>query len=303
MAEQHDKILAALGVNVDTLKKLNELTPEQLKEFKLDEYVAPITTTFETKFLNDNSFLKKLSADKLPPEILKTIESNQYGRFMTEMKEVAEKELGLKIDGFTEDENKSLKKFFRKANQEYVATKAGDKTTLTDLQKQLATALQEKETVENSTQKKINDAISLEKGKYGSSIEKLVVKSYLTSLRDLGYELKANPEYIVDAVANKLKTSFSLNLNDDFSIDLKQKDNPQLDVLDGGGKKKTFNDALIETLTSDKMITKLEEGKDAQGKPVVTVKVEGDGKSSVIPEYIAANINKNIEAEKAMATK
>lgn len=300
MAEQHDKFLAALGVSADTIKKLNELTPEQLKDFKADELAMPVTQSYETRFLNDNNFLKKLQIEKLPESILKTIEGNQYGRFMTELKEVAEKELGLKIDTFSEDEQKSLKKFFRKANADYVQLKAGDKTTLTELQKQLSNALRDKEQVETDAQKRITDAVQLEKNRLNSSIEKLSMKSHLSSLHQNGFELKVNPDYIVDAVIGKMKSKYAINVGDDFTIDIKQKDNPQLDILNKSGQKVTFDEALLEVLNADKMVTKIEQQQgNGQEQQPVKIKIGGDGKSTTeLPSYISKNIQANIDAEK-----
>ena len=106
-------------------------------------------------------------------------------------------------------------------------------------------------------------------------------QSLLTSLRAGGIRISVissttigGPESFADfsqdcaadAVVAKMKAKYGLLFNDDFTIDLKQKDNPQLDVLNKGGQKVNFSDALIEVLTADKMITKLEQQQQGGGQ-------------------------------------
>lgn len=301
MAEQHDKILALLGLSKDQIKKLNELTAEELQQFKEGDYTSPLMETLQTKFLNDNEFLKKISADKLPADVVKGIESKQYGRFMNELREVATGDLGLKLDEFSQEEKDSLKKFFRKANQDYVTQKAGSTKGLTELQKQLSDALAAKDAAEQAAQQKVTDAVTAEKTKASAMMERLLMKSYLTSIK--GHTLKANPDYIIDAVLNKVKQQYSPVVNDDQTISINQKDNPQLKVLKADGKEKTLDEALLEILDTDGMLEKQQQqsggSNGQQDGGVQRIQVNGGNEPYKVPNYIQNQIDKQIALDKA----
>ncbi len=298
MAEQHDQILAAVGIPAEKITELNKLTPEQMKEFKLDDYIAPVNSAYETKLLNDGNFLNKIPVEKLPDSIKKSIETGQYGRFMNELKEVATKELGLEMTEFPEDVQKSLKQFFRKANELYTTKKAPDSKTLIALQQQLQDALRGKETVEGSISTKIAEALAGEKTKHSTQLEKLLTMLQLSSLD--GYKLKVKPEYIVDAMLGKLKGKYSLNFDPEtqgFSVN--QKDHPGLKALNGSNEI-TFTDALLEQLQSDGLIDKIEGGGSNGEKPPVTVRVSNDGKTE-LPGYIADKMKTALKEETVKA--
>lgn len=298
MGEQHKAIFSKLGLSNDEIDAIEKVTLEKKDgkdvlpdAFKADDYVTKITGTYKTKFLNDNSFLSEIPVDRIPAAAKQALETGQYERFLTEMKDVA-KEMGIPIDQIPAEDQRSIKKLARGTITKYFETKGGDKT-ITELQGKLSTALAEKTKAESDAEGKVTTATEREKKKVNAIVEKLVVSTEIGAIP----KVKVKPTYIASGVLEKLKAKYNLEVNADaMEINLKQKDNDKLDVLKSDGSKLLLKDALQEILTADDLIDQSEAPKD-KSKETVIVKVNGE-KANPVASYIDDKMQKAIEAEK-----
>jgi|GEM_PF-4695835 len=294
MAEQHKKILSALGLSKEQIDKLESMTADELKELKVEDFTNPVKSNFQTQFLNDDAFLQSIPEEKTSKDVKKKIESSQYARFMNELKDVA-KEMGIDFEDLSSEDQKSIKGFYR-ATQNKALGKAGNSAALVELQNKLSEALAAKTSVETGTDKKIADAVAAESKKYGAKLEKSAIHSVLSNMKGL----TVKPEYIADMVLNKVKDKFTPQFNPDtMSFELKKKDNPVLDVLKADGSKQTFNETVLEILKADELWK--EPAKEKEEGKKQTVEIEGDKTKPVIPEYILKNMNAGLKEEMAKA--
>lgn len=291
MPEQHIKIFEALGVPKETIDKIEALTPETLKDFKADDYTGIISGTYEKKFLNDAGFLGKIDITKLPEESTKKVQTVQYERFLNEIKDVA-KELDIDTTGIDDATQRQLKNFARTVIQKYGEKKGTHTEAITKLQADLQKAMQEKATIETGLPTKISEAVTAEKTKFGSLLQRTLARSVLSGIEGL----TATPEYITDTVLAKVAAKYTPVLNEaTLTIDLMQKDNPQLKALDKTGKELLFKDIATEILTADNMIAKKDE-KDKTKEKKTFIIGGGDENPTVV---IAGSdkIQKAMEAE------
>lgn len=290
MAEQHKKILSALGLSSEQIDRLEAMTPEELRELKVDDFTGQVKSNFKTQFLNDDTFLESIPEEKTSKSVKKNIESAQYARFMNEMKDAA-RELNIDFSDLSAENQKSLKGFYRETFKKGLS-KAGNTQALVELQDKLSQTLADKSNLEATTEKKIQDAIAAETRKYGAKLEKAAINSVLNGIKGL----TVKPEYIAEGVLNKVKDNFTPKFNPDtMAFDLKQKSNPELDVLKADGKKQTFNEVVMDILKEDELWRE-----PAEPKPTATtttVHVSGDVAKPVIPDYILNNINKGLKEE------
>lgn len=298
MADQHvEQVLKELGFGDADIKELKELKADAA-DFTTDKYIAPVRTGYETRLENDPDFLKKIITDeRVPAEVKKAIESGQYGRFMNETKAF------LLSKGVTEDElkeaweKKSLKGILDSGFTGY-SKKVGAPETLTALQGQLATALQEKESLTKGQQKLIDDAVNGAKSDSQILLEKMAAKQTISDLNGFKegegtaekvFEFKVAPGIVAGIIHDGVKEKYAVILNPatgDFEI--RQKADPTLKVLTTGGKEVSYAQAAIAYAKAKDLV---QERKAAGGKKEAiktTVEVEGENTKvgAVIPAYI-----------------
>lgn len=292
MPEQHKKILAALGLAKEQIEAIEAITPDQAKDFKIEDFVETVKYNFQTQFLNDDGFLEGIPEERTSKTVKKNIESAQYARFMNEMKDVA-KELNIDFADLSAENQKSLKGFYRETFKKGL-TKAGNTQALVELQDKLSQALADKTNLETTTEKRVSDAIAAESKKYGAKLEKSAINSMLANVKGL----TVKPEYISEGVLNKVKERFTPVFNPEtMAFDLKKKDNPVLDVLKADGKKQTFNEVVMDILKEDELWKEPAAG--AAPPPTQTIQVNGDSAKPVVPDYILKNMRVGLAEEVA----
>jgi hypothetical protein len=295
-------IMLAMGVPQAKIDSLLAMTDEQAKEFKPDEIVKEIGETQRNKLLNDPEFLNAIPEDKVPETTRKKIESGQYARFQNELIEVAMKKLGLKDkEDLTDEDKKSIKGLTEKIARTYLEKNNGS-DGLKKLQADLQAALEEKTTLETSLTEKLTNREKELNGEFGSKMVNMLTKLQLSNLDKV--KLAVQPGYIATPVLEKLRSKYHLNLNGE-EIELKQKDNPALDVIDKAGKKLSFGEALRAVVLEDKLgteITEEEGGKAGGGR--TKVKVDGgsgggEGGEVEVASYISDKMQSVLDAEAA----
>lgn len=301
MAEQHKKILKALGLpaaQIDALETMNETDAANLK---VEDYVSPVKAIFQTQFLNDDSFLESIPEEKTSKVVKKNIEKGQYARFMNEMKDVA-KELGISYDDLSPEIQTSIKGFYKETVKK-AGTKEGSAAALAELQGKLQIALAEKTTLETSTADKISKAVNDATASYSAKLERAATIAAMVG------KTTVPAEYIVDTVIAKIKEVGTPVFNaDTMSFAMKQKNNPELDVLKSDGTKTTFTETLDEILKKDNLFkvekTAAQIAQEAAAAAAAAeeerkkVIIEVNGKNPV-PDYIQKNIDKGLKEEEA----
>lgn len=295
MADQHvDQVLTAAGVSAEVLAELKAL-PADAADFTIDKYIAPVRTAFETRLENDPEFLKKVNVlEKLPAEVKKSIESGQYGRFMNETKEV------LKAKGFSDDEIKDMEKLglkgFLNAGLDGYSKKSGAPEALTKVQTDLANALREKSDLTEKQKQLIEEAVNGEKSKADIRFERWAMTNEINALEgakigDKVLKFAVAPSLVSGPIHEGVKAQYAVILNPETErFELKQKANPQLDVLDAAGKKVTYQQAAVVVAKNLNLVTEVAAEKTPN--PKKTVRVDGDGTETAASGGIDAHIRK-----------
>lgn len=267
MAQVHlEQVLTAAGLTPDQVKTVVEL-PADAKEFKTDDYVAPIRTNVETAVKNDPKFYEGLDKKNLPTEFLKQIEAEQYGRSAAQVRTNMMKALGLKEDDFKElgDEGKKIEVF----GPAFAKKLAEGKVTDKELQTKLMEANAEVERLkggEADIEKKYAD-------KYAATVTEFQIAGGVLSTLAQVQGLKAPAKYLAEGITNQLKAKYGFEMVNG-SPELRQKDKPALKVLTANGTKEvTLGDAIGEILKADGLV---DDKKVTETKTTV-VTTGGDG--------------------------
>lgn len=270
------KLLAALGLpqaQIDALAAISDA-----KDLKVEDFVTPIKTNFQTQFLNDDTFLESIPEEKTSKTVKKQIESSQYARFMNETQDVT-REFAISLDDLTPEEKKSLKGTLRAAIKKAQASGA-DSKTITDLQDKLSQVMAEKTKAETEAEKRVNDAVSSTSKKYADKLEKA------NAIAILNGQTTVPAEYVVDTALGKVKEKYTVSFNPEtLTAELKQKANPQLDVLRQDGSRITLKDALVEQIKEDGIYKEIEKEETIAPK-TEKIEVTGDATKAVVASYI-----------------
>lgn len=266
MAQTHlVEVLKGVGLPEDQVKALTDL-PEDTKDFKTDEYIAPVHTTIETKVKNDPKFYEGLNRENLPKEFLKTLETEQYGRAASIVRANMLKAVGLSDKDFQElgDEGKKIDIFTPAFVKKLSDGKVGDK----ELQAKLIEANQKIQELEANAPK-LEEKY---RGQYETQIKDFTLKSGILAQLASAQGLKAPAAFIVDKLTADLKNKYGFEVSD-TTIELRQKDKPALKVLyDNGTKELTLALAIEQYLKEADLI----EAKKTTTTTPTTVKT-GDG--------------------------
>lgn len=284
--EQFKQVLAAAGLPQEQIEALSVLTPEQLKEFKPDEYATALGSSYRNRFLNDSEFLSSISLEKIPESIKKTLEGNQYGRFMNETRTYAEKELGLDLSDMTQEQGKGLKSVLAFIMQKNTA-KMSNPDAVKELQSQLQKTLQELDQTKTTATER-ETAIRLEESsKYMGRFQNYATLQELSTIEDLAID----PNAVSEIVFKMVEAKYTPVLNPDtLEFKLMRKDNPALDAIDKAGKPITFRQAALEVMTGKKGFLTEKKADDPNPEPgkVTKVVVGKDGQ----PTHISSHIRK-----------
>jgi len=296
MAEQHVQLLTNLGIPKEQIDTLESLTPEQLKEWKPDDLVTAVQTNMKNTLSNDATFLSTIPEDKINKDILKKIESGQYARFQNELVEVATKKLGLDDkEVLTAEDRKSIKAMTEKIAHAY-ATKTGNVEGLKKMQTELAEARQGLEALKEEHTNNLKTELEKLNGVNSAKLIKTLAKVELQGLTDV--ELSVDAKFISEPVLSALSSKYNVVLDANDNLDIKQKDNVALDVLDKVGKKVSFSQAIKEIVLDNKLGTLVKEGEPGGAghkKKIIVGGGAGGGSDEtiVLPDYIQEKIKAN----------
>lgn len=305
MPEQHVQLMKGLGFTDADIQAIEALTPDQMKAWKADDpeqlkvfdpakLVTTAKTGMKTALSNDAEFLAAIPEDKINKDILKKIESGQYARFQNELIEVATKQLGLEDKELTADDRKSIKGLANKMANLYL-TKKGNVEGLQKMQQEKAEALQALEEMKTQQPELLKKEIEKVTGANTMKIIKTLTKVELMGLEDV--RLGVAPQFISEPALNALNSKYTVVLDDNDNLDLKQKANPALDVMDDKGKKITFAAALKTVVLENKLGAEIKEDEKEKLKKKKLL-IEGGGGDDETPVVVDTHIQKKIDANK-----
>lgn len=268
MAQVHlEQVLTAAGLTPDQVKAVVEL-PADAKEFKTDDYVAPIRTTVETAVKNDPKFYEGLNKDNLPKEFVKQLEAEQYGRSAAQVRTNMMKALGLKEDDFKDlgEEGKKIEVFGPAFAKKLAEGKVTDKELQTKLM-EANTEIEKLKGLETDIEKKYAD-------KYAATVTEFQIAGGVLSTLAQVQGLKAPAKYLAEGITNQLKAKYGFEIVNGMP-ELRQKDKPTLKVLtDNNTKELTLAGAIGEILKADGLV---EDKKTTTTTTTQTVTTDGDG--------------------------
>ena len=250
MAQNHiEQVLKTAGLPDDQIKALNDL-PEDSKDFKPDSFLAPIKSTFENQVKNDPKFYEGLNKENLPKEFIQKLETEQYGRAASIVRQNMLKAVGLAEKDFADlgDDGKKIDIFTPAFVKKLSEGKVGDK----ELQAKLIEA--------NTEIEKLKGEIPTIENKYRGEFESKVsdftfTQNVLMELASIP-GLKVKPSWVSDRIVKDLKSKFAYAVDGD-KVELRQKDKPTLKVLtDNGTKELTLTAAINQLLETDDLIDK-----------------------------------------------
>lgn len=292
MQKHLEAVLTDTGLSAEQVKALVDL-PEDAADFKTDDFVKGVHTVVETKVKNDPEFYKGLNKENMPKEFLKVIESEQYGRAANIVRTNILKATGLSEKDFEAlgEEGKKIDVF----TPAFVKKVTEGKITDKELQAKLIEANQKIETLESG----LPDIEKKYQGEYeGKIADYQFTTGVLTTLASVP-GLKAPAKYLLTDIAAQLKGKYGFAIVNG-EVELRQKDHPDLKVLNKAGTEALTLKAAVETiLTADALVDK-----KATTTTTTTTKlnVDGDeGKGLKIGKHVASKMDKRLEEDKKLA--
>lgn len=298
MAKQHIAIFKSLGFDQKDIDAI-EAIKEDDKDWKPDATVETIRTGMKKILENDQTFLDSIPEEKIPAAIKKNIEKSQYARFQNELIDVAKKELGLDDkEILTDEDRKSIKVMTSKIAKAYFSKNSNDDAAK-KLQKELGESVQLLATKEQEWSEKVKTETAAVEGKFQSKLIKTLLGTNLASLDKI--KLHVSPGILTTPVLDKLSSKYSVVIDEQDNLDIKDKINPKLEAMDAKtGKKIPIIDALREIVIAEKLGEEVKEdtGGEGGGKKKVIVDsgggAGGEGNDAVVlPDYIKESIEQN----------
>jgi len=289
MAQTHiDQVLKTAGLPEDQIKALNDL-PEGA-EFKPDSFIAPIKSTFENQVKNDPKFYEGLNKENLPKEFIQKLETEQYGRAASIVRQNILKTMGMNEKDFAElgDEGKKIDIFLPAFVKKLSEGKVGDK----ELQAKLIEANTEIEKLKGQFPEIENKF----KGEFESKMNDFAINQSILTILASVPGLTAPAKYVSERLIKDLKAKYGFSVEGD-SVELRQKEKPTLKVLiDNGTKELTLTAAINQILEADGLVDKKRTTVTTQ-----TTKVDVGQNGLVMHQKVNDKVRKRIEEDQRAA--
>lgn len=296
MPSHVETLLTTLGIPAEDAAKIIAVPEAEQATFDATPYAEKVKTNYKTQFENDPAFFEGATLEKLPIEVKKKLESSQYGRAANIMRDKLLKGLGLTdadLADLTEEQKEKLELYVPAVAEKYAKTKAGDKQVQAEL----------------IAERKKNEEINK---KFGPDYEKEIETKYQTQAEQkvtaaifnaaLIGELSAIPGLKIPAAdiaatANGiLQSKFGFERVGDYSVELRQKANPQMKVLKNGSSQElTMKEALMEIATERGWIESAKT--DGKGSGKIPVVPDGKGALTMVPPHLQGKISAKIASE------
>ena len=285
-----EQVLTTTGLTADQVKALNELK-DDAADFKVDDYVNPIKTGYETALKNDPKFYEGLKIDALPEPVRKELQASQYGRAASEVRATVLKNAGLTEDQFADlgDEGKKITVFIPALVKKLAEGKITDaelQKKLVEMTNKVAELEQQTPTIEKTLQEKYDSQLA-------TKVFDLTVGTKIASIPGL----QVGAEIVTPGILNAIKNKYAL-VNVDGAIELRQKANNNLKPLSADGKKElTLDDAIMIEATAAKIYDPKKKTEKIGGTTSVDIDPEKGGGLAFAP-HLKAQMEKRLEEDK-----
>lgn len=291
MAHTHlEQVATAAGLTPEAVKAIVEL-PADAKDFTPDAHVTALRDNVATALKNDAKFYEDLTVEKLPPQVKKSMEQEQYGRAASIARANMLKTAGLTDKDFEDlgDEGKKLDKFIPALMAKFSAGKITDKELQAGLQK----ANQELETLKSELPK-LEEKY---KGEYETKVSGFQNSANVLATIAQVPGLKVPAFLVGRTVQEELAAKYMLVLING-KTELRQLGKPDMKVLvDNGTKELTLERAVTELLTEQKAIDE-EAAKKTTKKETGKTEIENDGKGGLkVSTHVNGRLAKRLEQE------
>lgn len=292
MQKHIETILTAAGVTPEDIAIIDAVPEADQAGFDSKPYIDKVRTNYRTQLQNDPAFFSDITLEKLPATIKKQLETNQYGRAAHVVRDKVLKGLGMTeadLADLTDEQRTQIELFIPAVTEKYTKTKAGDKqlqADLIDARKKLESFSGMEETYKTKYEGESNSKIS-------AAIFNAALIGELSAIQGLKI-----PAGDIAATANQiLQSKYGFERVGDYSVELRQKANPQMKVLkDGSSHELTLKDALSEIAAERGWVDKKVDNEIGFGK--VEVKPDGKGQLAMVAPHLQAQISSKIAAEK-----
>jgi len=296
MPKHIQDILVAVGIPAEDAAKIDSLPEAEQATFDAKPYLETVKKNYSTQLQNDPAFFTDITLEKLPPEVKKKVESAQYGRAANITRDKFLKGLGMTeadIADLTEEQKEKLELYIPAVTEKYTKTKTGAK----EVQEQLIAERKKNE----EYQKKFGpDYEETVKTKYETEANQKVTAAIFNAnlIGELSTipGLKIKPSTLAREANEILTSKYAFERIGDFSVELRQKANPQMKVLKNGSSQElTLKDALLEIATERGWVEKPSVATTGTG--TITSVVPNQNGQLIVAPHIAEKISKKIASE------
>lgn len=292
MPSHIETLLTAIGVPAEDAATIIALPEAEQAAFDVKPYAEKVRNNYQTQLQNDPAFFNDLTLEKLPADVKKKVENAGFGRASKIVTDKFLKGIGMTEADYADlpqETKDKIELLIPAIAERYTKTKAGDKET----QGQLIEARKKLEEYEGYEEKVKTKYEADANEKINSAIFRANLIGELSAIPGL----KIPAADIAKAAEDILNGKYAFQRVGDFSIELRQKSNPQMKVLkDNSSHELTLKEALTQIATDRGWVAEdSDDGNKGSGK--IKVEPGKDGKLNMIAPHLRDKISKKIAAE------
>lgn len=292
MPSHIETFLTSIGVPAEDAAAIIALPEAEQATFDAKPYVEKVKTNYQTQLQNDPAFFTDLTLEKLPADIKKKLESGQYARATNVAKEKLAKALGFTSEDIKDleaEDYKSLDFYVPALAEKFTKTKAGDKQLQADLiaERKKNEAYQGlEETLKTKYESEANQKIT-------GAIFNAALIGELSAIQGL----KIAASDVAKTAHDILQSKYAFERVGDYSVELRQKANPQMQVLKEGSSQVLTLKEAVQQIATDRGWVAADGKDDTKGGGTVKIEPGKNGKLTMVAPHLQSKISNKIAAE------
>lgn len=292
MPKHLETLLTTAGIPADDVAQILAVPEAEQETFDVKPFADKIKTNYQTQLQNDPAFFEGLTPEKLPIDTKKKLENSAFGRASKIVVDKFIKGIGMTdadYQDLPQETKDKIELLIPAIAEKWTKTKSGDK----QIQEQLIEARRQLEKYGPDYEQTVASKFENEANQ---KINNTILRANLIGELSALEGLKIPAADLAKTAEDILLSRYGYERVGDFTIELRQKANPQMKVLkDNSSQELSLREALQQLATERNWIA--EEKTESKGSGVVKVEPNKNGQLQMVAPHLRDKISKKIQAE------